>query len=70
MAPADDQFEVSIFGPGKGEAIAVHLGAGEWLTVDSCVEQVTGDHPVLRYFDQIDVNVENRVLMVVGTQCP
>jgi len=35
-APLSDQFEVSIFGPGWGEAIAVHVGRGEWLLADSC----------------------------------
>lgn len=35
-APADDVLEVTLFGPGLGEAIAVHLGGGQWLLVDSC----------------------------------
>jgi len=36
-APAADEFEIIIFGPGYGEAIAVHLGAARWILVDSCV---------------------------------
>lgn len=65
--PGSDTFEVSIFGPGKGEAIAVHLGGDDWITVDSCVEQKTGDHPVLRYFDDIGVDASEQVHLVVGT---
>lgn len=65
--PNEDQFEVSIFGPGKGEALAVHLGGGEWLTVDSCRDVGSGEHPVLRYLDAIGVDVESQVRLVVGT---
>lgn len=34
--PADDEFEVSLFGPGLGECLVLHLGHGHWLVVDSC----------------------------------
>ena len=40
--PASDVFEVSIFGPGKGESIVVHIGNGRWIVVDSCRDQITG----------------------------
>jgi hypothetical protein len=33
--PAEDEYEVSLFGPGFGEAIAVHVGHGDWILVDS-----------------------------------
>lgn len=59
--------EVSIFGPGKGEAIAVHLGNGDWLTVDSCRDVGTGEHPVLRYFEAVGVDVATQLKMVVAT---
>jgi hypothetical protein len=35
--PAADELEVSIFGPGKGECIVVHVPNGPWLVVDSFV---------------------------------
>jgi hypothetical protein len=34
--PAADEYEVSLFGPGFGEAIALHVGNGDWILVDSC----------------------------------
>ncbi|HWY18312.1 MAG TPA: MBL fold metallo-hydrolase [Solirubrobacteraceae bacterium] len=34
-APDAAEIEVSTFGPGVGESIVVHLGAGEWIVVDS-----------------------------------
>jgi beta-lactamase superfamily II metal-dependent hydrolase len=58
---------VSIFGPGRGEAIAVHMGAGDWITVDSCVDQTTGKHPLLQYFSATNVEVKTQVRLVVGT---
>jgi beta-lactamase superfamily II metal-dependent hydrolase len=36
-APASNQIEVTVFGPGYGEAIAVHVGLGRWLLIDSCI---------------------------------
>ena len=33
-APAAGELEVSLFGPGFGEALALHIGAGKWILVD------------------------------------
>jgi beta-lactamase superfamily II metal-dependent hydrolase len=65
--PKSDELEVSIFGPGKGEAIAVHLGGGDWITVDSCRSQSKGTHSILDYFEAIGVNIEQQLKVVVGT---
>lgn len=65
--PGFGEVEVSIFGPGKGEALALHLGNGDWITVDSCRNQRSGGHPVLEYFDEISVDVASAVKLVVGT---
>jgi beta-lactamase superfamily II metal-dependent hydrolase len=65
--PAPDEVEVSIFGPGKGESIAVHVGGGEWIIVDSCVDQETKEIPVLQYLQGIGVDLSTEVKLVVGT---
>ena len=36
--PSVDEIEVTLFGPGYGEAIVVHLGDGVWLLIDSCID--------------------------------
>jgi hypothetical protein len=59
--------EISIFGPGKGEAIAVHLGDGDWITVDSCRNQATGEHALLDYFDAMGVDISEKLRLVIGT---
>lgn len=66
-APEADEVEVSIFGPGKGESICVHLGAGQWIIVDSCVDQRSGDIPVLSYLGGLGVDLSTDVRLVVGT---
>jgi hypothetical protein len=56
LGPRDDEAELVIFGPGFGEAIAVHLGAGRWLLVDSCLDEVGKEPASLTYLDKIGVS--------------
>lgn len=65
--PEEDEVEVSIFGPGKGECIAVHLGAGDWMIVDSCIDQATGRQPALDYLQSINVDLSAQVKVVLAT---
>jgi Metallo-beta-lactamase superfamily len=64
--PAADVIEISVFGPGRGESIAVHLGEGRWVVVDSCISQ-SGDVPVLSYLSRIGVEVASQVHLVTAT---
>jgi len=41
--PATDELEVSVFGPGRGESIVVHVPGGAWFVVDSCNVRVGTD---------------------------
>lgn len=65
--PKFDEVEVSIFGPGKGESVAVHLGDNEWIIVDSCVDQESKRIPVLDYLRSLGVDPAQSVKLVVGT---
>jgi len=56
--PAGDETEVTLFGPGYGEAIAVHLGEGAWLLVDSCLDPRSKEPASVSYLDQIGVGNE------------
>ena len=64
--PALDEIEVTIFGPGYGEAIAVHLGNGIWLLVDSCVNPESKMPASEEYLDSIGVN-ESQVETIVAS---
>lgn len=57
--PAADEVEVTLFGPGFGEAIAVHLGEGSWMLVDSCIDPDSKGPASLTYLDRLNVNPAN-----------
>lgn len=64
-APASNEVEVSLFGPGLGEAIAVHVGGGEWLLIDSCFDDA-GLPASLAYLAAIGADLDG-VSRVVAT---
>ncbi len=63
-APALDEAEISVFGPGIGECVVVHLGNNEWMVVDSCFE--SQEAIALRYLRTIGVS-PTRIRYVVVT---
>ena len=63
--PRDDEFELTLFGPGYGESLALHVGEGAWVLIDSCGR---ADAPVaLDYLRRIDVDPSEAVQMIVAT---
>lgn len=65
--PQPDEIEVTLLGPGFGEAVVVHLGSNKWLLVDSCIDPATGRAAALDYLAQIGVQARSAVDMVVAT---
>jgi len=65
--PSKNEFEVSIFGRGVGECVVVHLGAGQWLVVDSCINPSTKRPIALEYFECIGVDVTTAVKRIIVT---
>jgi len=58
---------MTVFGPGVGECIVLHLGEGDWIIIDSCMSPV-GEEPVaLGYLRSIDVAPNASVRMIVAT---
>jgi hypothetical protein len=47
--PLDDEFELSVFGPGVGEGLVVHLGEDQWMVVDSCLDPDSAEPVALKY---------------------
>jgi Metallo-beta-lactamase superfamily len=62
-----DELEISIFGPGYGECVVVHLGSNHWVIVDSCRDAISGCVAPLEYLRRIDVDPSSAVHLVVGT---
>jgi hypothetical protein len=66
-APRNEEAEVSVFGPGKGESVVCHLGFGRWMVVDSCVDRDTGRAVSLDYLEAIGIDVASNVDVVTAT---
>ena len=69
-APSLDVLEVSLIGSGYGESVIVHLGDGEWIIVDSCLERGGEDlsrSSAIAYLDEIGVDLAKRVSHVFAT---
>lgn len=67
--PQADEIEVTVLGPGFGESVVVHLGQGQWMIVDSCVDttdQVRSVAP-LKYLTALGVDVATAVKFIVAT---
>jgi len=64
IAPENDEVEISVFGPGYGECILVHIGCQEWIIIDSCIDPVTKSPAALQYLRHIGVSPENVELIV------
>lgn len=65
--PALDEFEVSLFGPGYGESVVIHIGNGRWVIVDSCIEPKTGTPAPLHYLNSLGVDTSQDVRLIVAT---
>ncbi|MBI5384799.1 MAG: MBL fold metallo-hydrolase [Verrucomicrobia bacterium] len=65
--PNPQEVEVSLFGPGFGECVVLHLGKGEWVVVDSCRDADTGLPAAIDYLQKLDVDLATSVRLVVAT---
>ena len=66
-APNEDEVEVNIFGPGYGECCLVHVGGGQWIAIDSCVDTESGRPAALAYLERVGVNPAESVKLVVAS---
>jgi hypothetical protein len=64
--PHLDEIEVSLFGPGYGESVLIHLGRGKWMVVDSCLNKERKPS-VLEYLKILGVDPSNAVEQIVAT---
>lgn len=65
--PQANEIEVSIFGRGKGESIAVHIGHGKWLIIDSHLLPGTKTPVALNYLSEIGVDLGADIVAIVCT---
>ncbi len=67
IPPTQDELEVSIFGPGYGESILLHVGAGNWILVDSCLDPTSQRPAALKYLTELNVDIAQAVKLIVAT---
>jgi beta-lactamase superfamily II metal-dependent hydrolase len=65
--PQSDEFEVSVFGPGRGECILVHMGYNEWCMIDSCIESGKSLPAAVEYLKGLGQATLDGVLLVLAT---
>jgi beta-lactamase superfamily II metal-dependent hydrolase len=65
--PKYDEFEVSVFGPGLGECILVHMGYNEWCMIDSCVARGRSLPAAVEYLNDLGQAALDGVLLVLAT---
>ena len=56
-----------MLGPGYGESVVLHVGAGEWVVVDSCAHPETREPAALEYLRSLGVDLTQDVRLVVAT---
>ena len=67
LPPHADEVEISIFGPGFGECILVHLGLGDWISIDSCTDPKTGAAVAISYLEAIKTDPASALRIVLST---
>ena len=65
--PLSNELEVSLFGPGRGECVVLHLSNGNWMIVDSCLNAEGSRAVALEYLETLKVDVGTQVKIVVVT---
>ncbi len=65
--PGPNEFEVSLFGPGRGECVVCHLTGEEWMVVDSCIDRASGEPIALKYLGSMGVDFSTAIKLVVVT---
>jgi glyoxylase-like metal-dependent hydrolase (beta-lactamase superfamily II) len=65
--PDEDEIEVSIFGTGTGECLAVHLGLGKWILIDSCHLSNSKKPLNVSYLTNLGYNLSLSVKLIICT---
>src|SRR5437879_5098718 len=65
--PARNEIEISLFGPGFGECIVMHVGEAQWIIIDSCRDLASKRPVALEYLANIGVDAAKSVQCIVAT---
>jgi hypothetical protein len=65
--PGPAELEISVFGPGYGESVLVHVGHGAWFVIDSCIDPRTKRSAPLDYLESIGAEPGSAIRLVVAS---
>ena len=65
--PQSHELEVSVFGPGYGESILIHMGNEEWMLIDSCINPKSKSSAPLEYMHNLGIEPSKSVKLIVAT---
>jgi beta-lactamase superfamily II metal-dependent hydrolase len=67
--PGENIGEISLIGTGGGygESCVIHVGHGNWIVIDSCIDPNTGTCLPLQYLNNIGLDVSKAVKLVLCT---
>lgn len=65
--PREDELEISLFGPGRGECVVLHIGHNEWIIVDSCVDRSDRLPVAIKYLEGFGVSFDAGVKLLAVT---
>ena len=63
MTPKPNEIELTVFGPGYGECIVIHVGSGKWAIIDSCLDDAL-EPASISYLTNLGVSVDTDVISV------
>jgi hypothetical protein len=66
LRPTAHEFELSVFGPGIGECLVLHLGNQEWVVIDSCLDDV-GEPVGLEYLRKLRIDPAKSIKVIAVT---
>ncbi|NBB94925.1 MAG: MBL fold metallo-hydrolase [Planctomycetes bacterium] len=65
--PKPNELEVSVFGPGVGECVVLHMGAGNWVVIDSCLGRDHETPVAMEYLSSMGIDARDAVKLIVVT---
>ncbi len=65
--PSEKEVEVSLFGPGYGESLLLHLGQQFWVVIDSCLSRPSKEPAALKYLKDIGIDPSETIRLVIAT---
>jgi Metallo-beta-lactamase superfamily len=65
--PAENEIDVVVVGPGFGESILIHIGDGDWIIVDSCLDSSSDRPAALVFFEHIGVDPKRAVKLICAS---